>query len=157
MSIKKTIAIVLVTGTIGYVLVMQKIKTLTKQFDSIKITPIGISNLKLNWNDFEPQLKFNVDLSFKNPLTDPFEVNGVVAKLQRIIIMDANGKALGVATPNVGKIVIPANSSFTLKNVPFIVDLKGSIITSLNYKKLSLDSLKFESIVSILGYEYKIK
>ncbi|WP_394760070.1 hypothetical protein [Flavobacterium sp.] len=157
MSIKKVIAIGLVTGAVGYVLVKQKIDKLTKQFDSIKILPTGLSALKLDWNDFKPQLKFNCDLSFANPLTDSFEINGVVAKLQRIIILDATGKAIGVATPNVGKIVVPANGNYTLRNVPFVLDLQGSIINIVNYKLLTLKNLKFEAIVSILGAEYKIR
>ena len=157
MSIKKIIAIGLVTGSVGYVLVKQKIEKLTKQFDSIKILPAGLNSIKLDWNDFKPQLKFNVDLSFANPLTDSFEVNGVVAKLQRIIILDTTGKAIGVATPNVGKIIVPAGGNYTLRNVPFILDLQGAIVNIVNYKMLTLKSLKFEAIVTILGYEYKIR
>jgi hypothetical protein len=157
MSIKKILAIALVTGAVGYVLVKQKIEKLTKQFDSIKIVPTGLNSIKLNWNDFKPQLNFNVDLSFANPLTDSFEVNGGIAKLQRIIILDTTGKAIGVATPNVGKITVPANGNYTLQNVPFILDLQGAIVNIVNYKLLTLKNLKFEVIVSVLGYEYKIK
>ena len=156
MSIKKIIAIGLVTGSIGYVLVKHKIETILKQFDSIKIVPTGLNSIKLNWNDFKPQLKFNCDLSFANPLTESFEINGVVAKLQRIIILDNTGKVLGVATPNVSKIVIPAGENYTLRNVPFVIDLQGTIINIVNYKLLTLKNLKFEAIVSVLGYEYKI-
>jgi hypothetical protein len=157
MSIKKILAIGLVAGSLGYVLVKQKIATLTKQFESIKIMPTGINSIKFEWNDFKPQLKFNLDVTFHNPLTDTFQVNGMVAKLQRLIIIDASGKALAVAIPNTGKIVVPANGSYTLKNVPVILDLQGSIITVANYKLLTLKNLKIEAIVTVLGYEYKIR
>ena len=157
MSIKKIIAIGLVTGAIGYVLVKQKIEKISAQYAKIKIIPTGLNNIKLDWNDFKPQLKFNVNLSFSNPTNEDFEVNGIVAKLQRIIILDTTGKAIGVATPNVGKITVPASGEYTLKNVPFILDLQGTIVNIVNYKLLSLNSLKFQAIVSVLGYEYKIK
>ena len=157
MSIKKILAIGLVAGSLGYILVRQKIATLTKQFESIKIMPTGINSIKFEWNDFKPQLKFNLDITFSNPLTDTFQVNGMVAKLQRLIILDASGKALAVVTPNTGKIVVPANGNYTLKNVPVVLDLQGSIITVSNYKLLTLKNLKTEAIVTILGYEYKIR
>lgn len=157
MSTKRVIAISLIALSAGAILLKNKIDKLTKQFESISIIPAKLSNIKLIWNDSKPLVNFNIDLKFSNPLSEKFQVNGLVAKLQRIIILDKNGFPLGVATPNVGKITIPANGFFIIPNVPFVLDLKNTIINVTNYKLLTLQTLKFEAIISVLGYEYKIK
>lgn len=157
MGIKKIIAIGLVTATIGAVLIRQKIQKTIKQIGSVGILPVGISDLQFKWNDFKPLVSFKVDLMLTNPLTEAISINGLIAKVQRIVIYDAQGKALGVSTPNIGKINIPANGNYTLPKVPFTLDAQRLAITLINYKSLSKDNFKFETIVSILGAEYKIK
>lgn len=156
MGWKKTVAFGLITLSVSALLVRNKMQKIIKHYESIKILPAGLSDLNVKWNDGKPIISFKVDFKFLNPLSEPFVFNGYLAKLQRIIIYDGTGKALGVSTPNIGKLTIPANGVATLPKVPFILDLQLLAINIINYKSLKLDSFKFESIVSILGAEYKI-
>jgi hypothetical protein len=157
MGAKKIIAITLITASILAVIIRQKISKASKQYDSLKIIPTGIQDLQLEWNDFKPLLKFNMKLQLINPLNEAFDINGVVAKLERIIIYDKKGKILGVSSPAIGKITVPANGSFTLPKVPFTLDVQTLAINLINYQSLTKDSFTFEGIISVLGAEYKIK
>jgi hypothetical protein len=157
MGAKKIIALGLITASILAVIIKQKIGKATKQYDSLKIIPTGLQNITVDWNDFKPLLKFNMNFKILNPLNEAFEINGVVARLERIIIYDKKGTVLGVTTPNLGKITVPPNRSFTLSKVPFILDVQTLAINLINYKSLTKDSFSFEAIISVLGAEYKIK
>lgn len=157
MSIKKIIAIGLITASVGFLVIKSKIEKFTKQFDSVKILPISLSDLQFIWNDGKPLLRFKINLEFTNQLAEKVTLNGLIFKLQRIIIYDTYGKAIGVSTPNIGNITIPPHGKYVLPNVPFEVDVKALAINLLNYKNITKDSFKFESIISVLGAEYKIK
>ena len=157
MGTKKIIALGLITASVLAVVVKQKINKVNQQFDRLKLMPTGLQNLKVVWNDFKPLVTFTIDLQITNPLKEPFEINGIVAKLQRIIIYDKNGRLLGVSTPNVGNIKIPALGAFTLSKIPFTLDVQTLAINLINYKSLTKDSFIFEGIITVLGAEYKIQ
>lgn len=157
MGTKKIIAIGLITASIIAVVVKQKINKINKQFDRLKMMPTALQNIKVDWNDFKPLIKFTMNLQISNPLNEVFEINGVVAKLQRIIIYDKKGRLLGVSTPNIGNITVPARGSFTLSKVPFALDLQTLALNLIDYQTLSKESFVFEGIISVLGAEYKIK
>jgi hypothetical protein len=157
MSVKKIIAIGLVTASILAVLFKQKISKVSKQYDSLRIIPTGIQDLQLDFNDFKPLVKFNMKLQLFNPLNEAFELNGVLAKLERVIIYDKKGTVLGVSSPNIGKITVPAKGSITLAKVPFALDVQTLAVNLINYKTLTKDSFTFAGIVSVLGAEYQIQ
>lgn len=156
MGWKKTIAVGLVALTFGGLYAKNKLEKVKKHFENIKIVPVGLSDLSLKYNNGFPILLFKVDFKFINPQNKPFVLNGLLAKIQRIIIYDGQGKALGVSTPNIGKLSIPANGTATLPNVPFMIDAKLLIKNILDYKNIKLSSFKFEVIISILGTEHKV-
>ena len=156
MGWKTIIAVTLVGASVTALYVKNKVDRITKQFENIQILPTGLRDLKLNWNNGYPTLQFKVDFKFVNPQPEPFDLNGLIAKLQRIIIYDGKGKALGVSTPNIGRLTIPGNGTTTLPNVPFTVDAMQLLKNILDYKNINLASFKFEGIISILGTEHKI-
>lgn len=155
MGWKTIAALTLVGATIGTIYVKNKAERITKQFENIQILPDGLRDLKFKWNNGFPILDFKVDFKFINPQPEPFELNGWIAKLKRIIIYDNQGKALGVSTPNLSQLIVPGNGTKTLSNVPFTVDAKLLLKNVLDYKKVDLSKFKFESIISILGTEHK--
>lgn len=156
MGWKTIAALALVGATVTALYFKNKVDRITKQFENIKILPVGFRELKLKWNNGFPVLVFKVDFKFINPQPEPFDLNGLIAKLQRIIIYDGKGKALGVSTPNLGKLTIPGNGTTTLPNVPFTVDATQLFKNILDYKNIDLSNFKFEGIISILGTEHKI-
>lgn len=156
MGWKTKVAISLVAITVGAVYAKNQVERLSKHFENVKIIPAGLRDLNLKWNNGFPVLHFKVDFKFINPLPEPFVLNGFLAKLQRIIIYDGQGKALGVSTPNLGRLAIPANGVATLPNVPFMIDAKLLLKNILDYKNIKLESFKFESIISVMGTEHKV-
>jgi hypothetical protein len=156
MGWKTAAAFTLVGITITAIIVKNKAERLTKHFENIQILPSGFRGLKLNWNNGFPTLEFKVDFKFTNPLPEAFDLNGMIAKLQRIIIYDAQGKPLGVSTPNLSKLTIPANGTTTLSNIPFTVDATQLLKNVIDYKNINLSNFKFEAIISILGTQHKI-
>lgn len=156
MGWKTAIAFTLVGVTMTALIVKNKAKILTRHFENIQILPAGFRGLKLKWNNGYPTLEFKVDFKFINPLPEAFDLNGMIAKLQRIIIYDTQGKPLGVSTPNLSKLSIPANGTATLANVPFTVDATQLLKNILDYKNINLSNFKFEGIISILGTQHKI-
>lgn len=156
MGWKTAVAFTLVGISVTAIIVKKKAERLTRHFENIKTLPVGFRGLKLNWNNGFPTLEFKVDFKFINPLPEAFDLNGMIVKLQRIIIYHAQGKALGVSTPNLGKLTIPANGAITLSNIPFTVDATQLLKNILDYKNINLSNFKFEGIISILGTEHKI-
>lgn len=155
MGWKTKVALGLVALTVGVIYSKNEAERIKTHFDNIKIIPAWLSDLSLKWNNGFPVLHFKVDFKFINPLPEPFIMNGLFATLKRIIIYDGTGKALGVSTPNIGRLAIPANGVATLPKVPFMLDAKLLLKNILDYKNIKLDSFKFESIISILGTEHK--
>ncbi|MFC4817626.1 hypothetical protein [Flavobacterium sp. GCM10023249] len=153
----KTIAAITLAGaSITALYVKNKVDRMTKQFENIQIIPVGFRGLKLKWNNGFPLLEFKVDFKLTNPQPEPFDLNGFIAKLQRIIIYDGKGKPLGVSTPNLDRLTIPGNGTSTLPNVPFTVDATQLLKNIVDYKNINLSNFKFEGIISILGTEHKI-
>lgn len=157
MSAKKIIAVSLLGLAAAGIYVQNKVSKIKKQFPKIKIFPAGVRNITTKWNEGKPTLSFDIDLLFKSTLTDNFEINGLFVKLQRIVILDPKGIVVAVATPNVGKITVPANGNYTLKNIPFIIDIQTALINIINYKNINPNSFTYEIIISVLGAEYKIR
>jgi hypothetical protein len=157
MGTKKIFAMGLITASILAVIFKQKITKASKQYDSLRIIPTGLQDLQLDFNAFKPLVKFNMKLQLFNPLNEAFELNGVLAKLERVIIYDKKGTVLGVSSPNIGALTIPAHGSVTLPQVPFALDVQTLAVNLINYKTLRKDSFTFVGIVSVLGAEYQIQ
>jgi hypothetical protein len=157
MGAKKIFAIGLITASILAVIFKQKISKASKQYNSLHIIPTGIQDLQLDFNDFKPIIKFNMKLQLYNPLNEAFEINGVVAKLERIIIYDKKGTVLGVSSPNIGKVNVPARGSLILPQVPFALDVQTLAVNLIDYKTINKNSFSFAGIVSVLGAEYQIQ
>ena len=157
MGFKKIIAVGLIATTIVGVMLSQNIKNAIKKLQSVKIVPTSLRDFDAKFNDFKPFVSFKLNILLFNPLNEAIQVNGYIAKLQRIIIKDKKGNVLGVSTPNIGKISIPAKASYTLPNVPFSLDIQTLAINLINYKTITKDSFQFEVIISVAGAEYKLK
>lgn len=159
MSLKK----VLVIGSIvalGFYFLKEKAQKLTAQFSEVKILPIGFKNLGGKWNNGKPNVSFNIDLNFINPTPTAFSADGVILTLKKLVFYDQNGIYLGETALNMSSLNIPAKSSTIVRNVPISLDLQTTLMNAIaiiNNGGFSMDKIKTEVVISILGIEYKLK
>lgn len=156
----KIITGILAVGVIGagvYIYVKNKGKSLVNQFDKIKTSVSKISNLNGKFNDFKPFITFDLDLKFTNPTDQEFNANGVVVKLQRIVLYDKNNKAIGTATPNISAINIRKKSSTIIKQIPVNIQLTATVLNIVQIIKdwkINPANFRIETVIDVLGMEY---
>jgi len=157
MSVKKNIAIALIVTTIAGIVIKNKFDKFIRQIKSVKVRPTALKNLNLKWNNGRPTVTFTVSFALKNPFNETISIDGLVVKLQRIVLYNQKNNPLFVANPNIKKLKILPFSEHFINNVPFEVDLYLLVGTILDYKNLKMDSFKYELIISVLGTEHIIK
>lgn len=160
MSLKK-IAIISGVLAVTYFLLKDKAQKLTAHFSQVKIFPVGFKNLDGKWNDGKPFVTFNLDLNFINPTPQNFKADGVVITLKRLLFYDKNNVFLGQSDLNLSSLNIPAKANTIVRNVPITLDLQTTIVNAIsiinNKSGFSAEDIKIEAIISILGFEYKLK
>lgn len=158
MDIKKIVIGSGLVALVGYALLKDKTGQLAEQFKNLTILPTAFKNLDANWNDGKPYVSFKLDLKFRNPTTQAFNVNGVIITLKRVLFYDKNNAYLGGANVNVKALNIPANSSVTIPGIPIILNLQTTIINAINIINtgFNINDVKTEAIIGVLGLEYKI-
>lgn len=131
----------------------RKAKNLQSVFDKMKIKPVALSNFDISLS----RLFFKVDISFENPSSEDFSLNGYVVSLKKIDIY-YNGIYIGQATTNLISISVPANSTLIVYDIPVEIPVKSLpyIILQAITNGLSLSSLKINATVNALGKDYLI-
>lgn len=158
MSLRNVVIGVGIVAVTGYFFLDWKIKKLIQQFRYVKIYPTGIKNFNLKWNGDKPVIGFNLDIKLTNPTEEVFAAKILAVKLKRIIFYDKNNVLLGTAIVNTEAITIPAKGSTTIFGIPIQLQLQTvmSSIANAIQGKFSIDDIRLETIVSILGTEHKI-
>lgn len=158
MSVKKVVIGVGILAVAGYLFLDYKVKKIIDRFQYVKIYPTSIKNFNVKWNDGQPLISFNLDIKLTNPTAEVFSAQIVAVKLKRIIFYDKNNVQLGTATVNADALTIPANGSTTIYNIPIQLQLQtvATAIASAIQKDFGLKDIRIETIVSVLGTEYKI-
>lgn len=158
MSVKKVVIGVGILAVAGYLFLDYKVKKIIEKFQFVKIYPTSIKNFNVKWNDGQPLISFNLDIKFTNPTTEVFSAKIIAVKLKRIIFYDKSNVQLGTATVNADALTIPANGSTTIYNIPIQLQLQtvATAIASAIQKDFGLKDIRIETIVSVLGTEYKI-
>lgn len=137
-----------------------KAQQLVSQFEDIVIIPVGLKNFSAKWNNGKPSATFNIDLNFINPTPTVFSADGVILTLKKIVFYDQNDNYLGETILNMTSLNIPAKSKTIVRNIPIVLDLKTTLTNALaiiNSGNFSLDKIKTEAVINILGIEYKTK
>jgi hypothetical protein len=158
MSVKKVVIGVGILAVVGYFFLDYKVRKIIDRFQYVKIYPTSIKNFNVKWNDGQPFISFNLDITLFNPTTEVFSAKIVAVKLKRIIFYDKDNVQIGTATVNADAITIPASGSTTIYNIPIQLQLQtvATAIASAIQKDFSLKDIRIETIVSVLGTEYKI-
>lgn len=158
MSVKKVVIGVGILAVAGYIFLDYKVRKIIEKFQFVKIYPTSIKNFNVKWNDGQPLISFNLDIKFTNPTTEVFSAKIIAVKLKRIIFYDKSNVQLGTATVNADALTIPANGSTTIYNIPIQLQLQtvATAIASAIQKDFGLKDIRIETIVSVLGTEYKI-
>lgn len=153
MAIIKDIFIGTLIGGLAYVIFQKKINNWKSTITKLKALPTGFRNLRAE-NGYA---KFNIDVTLYNPTNDDFKPDGIIAVLQRINVKDSVGNDIGKINVNKSYITIPAKSKIVLKDLLVEVPIMKNI---LNWKNLiaikSLNDIKLESVITVLGKEYLI-
>lgn len=137
-----------------------KAQQLVSQFGDIAIIPVGFKNFTAKWNNGKPSATFNIDLNFINPTPTVFSADGVILTLKKIVFYDQNDIYLGETGLNMTSLNIPAKSSTIVRNVPVALNLQTTLtnaISIINNGGFTMDKIKTEVVISILGIEYKTK
>ncbi|WP_281238163.1 hypothetical protein [Flavobacterium praedii] len=137
-----------------------KAQQLVSQFEDIVIIPVGLKNFNAKWNNGKPSATFSIDLNFINPTPTVFSADGVILTLKKIVFYDQNDNYLGETILNMTSLNIPAKSKTIVRNIPIVLDLKTTLTNALaiiNSGNFSLDKIKTEAVINILGIEYKTK
>lgn len=66
---------------------------------------------------------FNVDMELVNPTSTAIDVPGQQIVVKKLHFYSANGNYLGVATPNISNISMPANGTRLITNIPVKLSL----------------------------------
>ncbi len=142
----------LIAGT-AYILFQKKYNNWKYTITKLKALPTGFKKLKLD----SSIIKFNIDVTIVNPTNEDFKPDGIIAVLQKINIKDVVGNTIASVNVNRSYIIIPAKSKIVLKDLLVEVPIIKNI---LNWKNIiaikSLNDIKLESVITVLGKEYLI-
>lgn len=115
----------------------------------------GISKVKIS----KGLVKFNLDLLLNNPSDKNFNFNlGNTITLKQIQFYNTQGNYIGVAKPNLSSIILPANSSTVIKDIPAELPLQSiSNLISLatNFATLS-QNLEIKATIKVASKTFEI-
>lgn len=159
MSVRKIIIGVGIVAVVGYFLLGNKIKKIIEQFQFVKVYPVAFKKFDVKWNDGVPFVTFLLDLKMVNPTQVNFDANIVAVTLKRILFYDKRNMLFGSSEVNISSINIPANSNIILKEIPVKLDLQTAITTAITILRndgFTINEIRTEAVVSILGIDYTL-
>ncbi|WP_281239011.1 hypothetical protein [Flavobacterium praedii] len=159
MSVRKIVIGVGIVAVVGYFLLGNKIKKIIEQFQFVKVYPVAFKKFDVKWNDGVPFVTFLLDLKMVNPTNVNFDANIVAVTLKRILFYDKRNMLFGSSEVNIDKVNIPANSSIILNQIPVKLDLQTAITTAITILRndgFTINEIRTEAVVSILGIDYKL-
>jgi hypothetical protein len=133
--------------TLGY----QKVTDLQDTFYKLTTAPYFFKNVRVGISE----IKFDLDVIFKNPTPNDFYVTGsVFATLNKLHIM-YQGKLIGIATLNLTELSIPANGQTVISNIPVTIPTSSVLANVMNLPDV-MANFTIVAFVDILGTEYQI-
>ncbi len=132
----------------------KKISGYKAVLDKMEVNPKGVRNFKLQGS----KLAFNIDVELVNPTNIAVNVPGNLVTVKNLHFFTASGKRLGMATPNVSQIAIPANGSRLLTNIPALFDLKaiGASFSEAVEIALSPDTMLVTTDIEAFGTSFTV-
>lgn len=97
----------------------RKVGGYTNAIKSLQFEVVGLRNIKLR----NGIVSFDVDIKIINPTPTAIDVPGQQITIKTLHFFSPTGAKLGVATPNLSDIKIPANGFRLLTNVPTQISL----------------------------------
>lgn len=133
------------------------IKERVKKLSEIVVKLIPIPSEFRNFSFKHWVLFFNMDVTIHNPTNEAFNPNGIIVTIKRLEIKDIEGKLIAKVNINKNSVNIPAKGKFVLKDLAVEIDTYTNILNAANLAKIkSLDDIKVDVVISILGKEYLI-
>ena len=133
------------------------IKERVKKLSEIVVKLIPIPSGFRNFSFKHRVLFFNMDVTIHNPTNEAFNPNGIIVTIKRLEIKDIEGKLIAKVNINKNSVNIPAKGKFILKDLAVEIDTYTNILNAANLAKIkSLDDIKVDVVISILGKEYLI-
>ena len=152
LGVKHVVIGLSVLGLAGF-WVKNRIKKLSEIVVKLIPIPSGFRNFSFkHWVLF-----FNMDVTIHNPTNEAFNPNGIIVTIKRLEIKDIEGKLIAKVNINKNSVNIPAKGKFILKDLAVEIDTYTNILNAANLAKIkSLDDIKVDVVISILGKEYLI-
>lgn len=152
LGVKHVVIGLSVLGLAGF-WVKNRIKKLSEIVVKLIPIPSGFRNFSFkHWVLF-----FNMDVTINNPTNEDFNPNGIIVTIKRLEIKDIEGKLIAKVNINKNSINIPAKGKYVLKDLAVEIDTYTNILNAANLAKIkSLDDIKVDIVISILGKEYLI-
>lgn len=150
--IKKALIVSGVSLALLGVLAYNKVQKLKRVFESLKIEPKNIKNLKISLTS----ITFTTDILFVNPTNEDFLVSGYVASLKRLNFF-YSGKYIATIKPVINEISIPANNQLLFKNLPVVLPTAEILGSIMELTAFDINKLTIEAFIDVAGSEYSIK
>jgi hypothetical protein len=123
------------------------------QYDSV------LKNLRFNLKNIKKikmgsgDITFESDVEIENPSNIGIDVPGKMVAIKNIHFYSLKGTYLGIATPNIADIQIPANGSRLITNIPVRVSLQtlGSSFTEIIGIVSNPDNLHITADIEAFG------
>jgi hypothetical protein len=111
----------------------------------------------INFWSNEPKLTFDFDLEVSNPTAHNWNVSGAgLVKLVKLEFLDLNNNLLGVATPNLEAVNLPAKGKALFKNIKAEIPAKKLPNILSNLQNFDLSQIKFRPTLNIAGTNYTL-
>ena len=129
-------------------LVKNKVDNWRKILPQLQAFPTDFNRLKFE----NKSISFFIDVTIFNPTREFFNPNGVIAQLDRLLIM-VKGQEIARVAVKKSDIQIPAEGKYTLKNLKVEVPYR-SLGLAVNVR--GMDDIDINAVINVLGEEYTI-
>lgn len=138
----------------SYLFGKSKVNRYMEVLDKMEVNTKGVRNFKLQGSF----LFFNIDVELVNPTNIAVDIPGNLITVKNLHFFTATGKKLGVATPNVSQISLPANGSRMITNIPAAFDLMaiGSSFSEAVEIALNPDAMLVATDIQAFGTSFTV-
>lgn len=128
--------------------VKEKVNNWRKILPQLQAFPTEFNRFKLE----NQSISFFIDVTIFNPTKEIFNPDGIIAQLDRLIIL-IKGQEIGTVIVKRNNIQIPAEGKFILTNLKVDVPYKNLFLAT---KIRTYDDIDCNAVINILGTEYTI-
>lgn len=129
----------------------KKVTDLQDTFFKLTTAPYYFKNVRVGISE----IKFDLDVIFKNPTLNDFYVTGsVFATLNKLHII-YQGKVIGIATLDLTELSIPANGQTVISDIPVTIPTASVLANIMNLPDI-MANFTIVAFVDILGTEYQL-